>query len=52
MVEDCETREERLSDFERTFIDSIGKQLRDGKGLSQKQIDLLDEVWNRVTEQG
>lgn len=52
MVEDCETREERLSDWERGFIDDIGKQLAAGRDLSQKQADRLDEIWTKATERG
>lgn len=49
MVEDCENRESKLSDWERGFIDSIGKQLRNGRPLTPKQAERLDEVWERVT---
>lgn len=52
MVEDCEARESRLSEWERTFIDSIGKQLRDGRTLSEKQVTRLDEIWERATARG
>lgn len=52
MVEDCEARESRLSDWERQFIDSIKSQLSDGKSLSQKQSDRLDEVWEKATAKG
>lgn len=49
MVVDCENRESKLSDWERTFIDSIGKQLGDGKSLTEKQADRLEQIWERVT---
>lgn len=52
MVEDCEKRESRLSDFEHEFIDSIGRQLADGRGLTKKQADLLESVWERATARG
>ena len=42
MIQDCETRESKLTDWERTFIDSIGKQLAAGKPLSQKQLVSFD----------
>jgi len=47
MIEDCEARESRLSDYERSFIDSIKRQLADGRTLSKKQAEVLDDVWNR-----
>lgn len=52
MVEDCEQREERLSEWERGFIDSIAKQLRDGRSLTTKQAERLDEIWERATARG
>lgn len=52
MLDDCEQRESRLSDWERQFVDSIGKQLRDGRSLTEKQAARLDEVWNKATARG
>jgi len=52
LIEDCETREERLSDWERGFIDSLKQQLEAGRNLSQKQADRLDEIWTSVTARG
>ena len=49
MVEDCETRESKLTDWERSFIDSLSRQLADGRRLSEKQADRLDDIWERVT---
>ena len=52
MIEDCENRESRLSPWEATFIDSIQKQKGDGKRLTDKQIETLNEIWERVTAKG
>jgi hypothetical protein len=49
MVQDCINRESKLTDWERSFIDSIGKQLADGRRLSEKQAARLDEIWDRIT---
>ncbi len=49
MVKDCENRESKLTDWERGFIDSISKQLAEGRRLSAKQAAHLDEIWERVT---
>lgn len=49
LVEDCENREDRMSDWERKFIDSISNQLEKGKTLSPKQIETLDNIWEKVT---
>ena len=49
MIADCEKRESKLSEWEAGFIDSIGKQLADNGRLSKKQLDRLEEIWERVT---
>lgn len=49
LVADCEVREEKLSDWERTFIDSLSFQLRKGGSLTEKQVDKLEAIWERVT---
>lgn len=49
MVKDCENRESKLTDWERGFIDSISKQLAEGRRLSAKQTETLDNIWERVT---
>lgn len=49
LLEDCETREEKLSDWERNFIDSIGKQMAEGHSLTDKQVERLEEIWEKVT---
>ena len=52
MIDDCEKREERLNDWQRGFIDSIAKQMRDGRTLTKKQIETLDSIWERATARG
>jgi len=49
MVEDCEHRESRLTDWERGFIDSVAQQDRPP---TQKQYDTLSDIWDRVTAKG
>ena len=49
LVEDCENREQRLSDWERTFIDSVRRQLDAGRPLTAKQSDTLNDIWDKVT---
>lgn len=48
MIADCEKRESKLTDWERSFIDSIGKQIAT-RPLSERQAERLDEIWERVT---
>ena len=52
LIEDCEKRESRLSEWDREFIDSIKKRLADGNPLTPKQIEKLDEIWERATARG
>lgn len=49
MIEDCQQREEKLSDWDRGFIDSIEQRLSRGGTLTDKQRDTLDAIWDRVT---
>lgn len=52
MIDDCEKRESRLTEWERSFIDSIRNQIDHGRGPSPKQIETLDTIWERVTAKG
>lgn len=52
LIEDCEKREERLNDWERGFVDSLRRQLEEGRRPSAKQIDTLEGIWERATAKG
>jgi hypothetical protein len=52
MLDDCEKREERLTDWERGFVDSLRRQIEDGRRPSAKQIEALDNCWERATARG
>ena len=45
MITDCENRSSQLNDWELNFIDSISRQ----DSLTDKQVAVLDRVWERVT---
>lgn len=49
MVKDCANREERLTPWERDYIQSLTEQLDNGRTLSEQQVHKLDEIWTRVT---
>lgn len=49
MLADCESMSSKLSDWEVDFIDSISVQLGRGSGLSPKQEETLEKIWDRVT---
>ena len=52
MLDDCEKREERLTDWERGFVDSLRRQIEQGRRPSAKQIETLDSTWERATKRG
>ena len=52
MVDDCEKRESRLTEWEHGFIDSIRSQLEKEKPLTQKQTETLEKIWERATAHG
>lgn len=48
-IQDCENRSEKLSDWELSFIDSLSHQFSRTGSLSDKQIEILDRLWIKVT---
>lgn len=52
LIADCEARESQLTDWERSFLDSIQRQMTAGRDLSTKQSETLDRIWERVTKRG
>ncbi|AEJ01217.1 hypothetical protein Nit79A3_1385 [Nitrosomonas sp. Is79A3] len=50
MVEECEFNESLLNDWECDFIDSIRNQIDEGRNLSERQIEKLEDIWEKVTE--
>lgn len=52
LLDDCEKRESRLTDWERSFVDSLRRQIEQGMRPSRKQSETLDEVWERATARG
>ena len=52
LIEDCEKRSDRLTTWELQFIDSLQRQLEQERRLSTKQIDTLDNIWEKATSRG
>lgn len=52
LLDDCEHREERLNDWERGFVDSLRRQIEQGRRPTPKQIETLDATWERATARG
>jgi len=51
-IEDCEKREERLSEWERDFIQSLREQIEGNRAPTPRQVEVLDRVWEKVTKRG
>lgn len=43
---------DRLGDWEAQFLDSISRQLEDGRPLTPRQQQKLDEIFERVSNGG
>jgi len=52
MLEDCQARESRLSDWEQSFIDSLLIFLGRGNALTAKQQETLQSIWDKATKEG
>lgn len=49
LIEDCEKRSERLTEWEANFLDSLSRQIGADRSPSPKQIETLDNIWEKVT---
>lgn len=52
LLEDCTKRSERLNDWELGFVDSLERQIAQGRRPTPKQIEALDTIWERATAKG
>jgi hypothetical protein len=50
MIDDCEARDTKMSEWEQNFISDISKVLSDGKALTIRQEAKLEMIWERVTQ--
>lgn len=46
----AEEASDNLSDWETTFLDSIGLRLLDGKDLTQRQAEILERIYTEKTK--
>lgn len=49
MIKDCLARQCKLNDWEHSFIESINDQLNKSDYLSEKQLENLDKIWEKIT---
>ena len=52
MIDDCEACDEYLTAWEADFLASVREQIEDSAFLSEKQQDVLDRIWEKVTSKG
>ena len=51
-ISDCRKRERMLSAWDADFLDSIEERLNENRTLTPKQIEKLDEIWEKATSRG
>jgi hypothetical protein len=52
MIDDCEDRESRLTEWEIGFLESVRTRVEAALPLSSKQTEVLDRIWNHATARG
>lgn len=52
MIEDLEDRASRLTDWESDFVASLSDRLGSGLGLTDRQIEVLGQIWEKATAKG
>lgn len=48
MLDDCEKRYVKLTEWEKQFVQSLSEQLGDWD-LTDKQVKTLGDIWERIT---
>lgn len=52
LIDDCRKREQHISSWDADFLDSIESRLDRKIPLTEKQIGVLDGIWERATARG
>ena len=52
LIEDCRKRDHMLSAWDADFLDSIEERLSGNNTLTTKQVEKLEEIWNKATSKG
>jgi hypothetical protein len=52
LLDDCENRQEFISEWECTFVDSMREQLAKGRAPTPRQIETLENIWEKATKRG
>lgn len=51
-IADCRKRDHMLSAWDADFLDSIAGRLDENRTLTVKQVEKLDEIWDKATSKG
>lgn len=51
VIHDCDGEKSKLSDWDKNFLKSLNSQIDGGRTPTQKQIQKLDEIWERAEQQ-
>jgi len=52
LLDDCEDRESGMSKWEREFVTSLRERLDKYRELTERQVEVLEGLWEKVTSQG
>ena len=52
MIEDCRKRDNMLSAWDADFLESIESRLLLNNTLTTKQLNKLEEIWDKATSKG
>jgi len=52
LIDDCEARESRLTDWEQEFLSSLRSRIEMGLRPTLRQVETLDTVWEKATQKG
>lgn len=49
LVEDCNNRDTKMTDWEQRFISDMDRRLQQGDVLTERQREKIVEIWERIT---
>lgn len=52
MISDCENRDRWLTEWEQEFLTSLRQRVASGRESSERQDEILNRIWNKVTSRG
>ena len=52
MIDDCEDRESKLSEWDINFLESIRNRVEQGISPTDRQTKVLENIWEKSTKDG